>query len=469
MLRVRFNGDKKILMTVLLTAVVLALMLWISSLLGRMSIYDGVSIGNIDVSGMNSIVARGLVQKSLKEEYENATFLLVDGEREWSLRADDFSFGFLVDEAVERAYGLGRSGNIFHRLYSIARIRFGNQTITPSVYYDKEKLKEQLTKIKKEIDIGERNASVSYSKGSLSFNKETIGRNLDIDTNLKIVENHIIKKNFGTIKLAVEERIPEIRLEAIEEIKDSLSTFQTSFGLNDANRSHNIRLASERINNILLMPGDIFSMNIALGPRTTENGYLEAPVIFKNEMVQGTGGGVCQVTSTLYVTVLKARLEILERSPHSRPLGYIPPGQDATIAEGAVDFKFQNMLDYPVCIGSEVVGNTLKIKIMGRAPEEKYTVRLVSETLEQYHPGEEEFIIDNSIPPGIKEVVRKARTGLRVAVYREILDSDGKLMKREKISEDTYKPAKAQIKINELSAGIPFDQLEEILSANAES
>ncbi len=132
---------------------------------------------------------------------------------------------------------------------------------------------------------------------------------------------------------------PEISVEVYRSIRVCKSSFQTWFG--GGGRGHNIRLAAQSINNYLLAPGELFSFNRATGPRTSERGYQQAPIIVGGSVVPGYGGGVCQVSSTLYNTVKKADLEIVERFPHSRPVDYVPRGRDATVSD-FLDFKFRN-------------------------------------------------------------------------------------------------------------------------------
>ncbi|NJD04013.1 MAG: vanomycin resistance protein VanB, partial [Ruminiclostridium sp.] len=176
--------------------------------------------------------------------------------------------------------------------------------------------------------------------------------------------------------------------------------------------------------------------------------YREAPVIFKSELIPGTGGGICQVTTTLYNTVLKAKLDVLERSPHSMPLGYVQPGQDATIAEGVIDFRFRNNRGYPVYISAFVKGNTIRIQILGKSEPVKKIVKLRSVVLETIPPGADEIEIDDSLPDGEKVVVNKSRNGVRSILYRETFSESNVLLDREVISKDYYKPVRGHIKIN---------------------
>jgi vancomycin resistance protein YoaR len=444
-----FAGRKK---RFLLAAIPLVLLsaLAVSTLmtLNQKNFYKGIVIEGVDVSGLNKYEAKTIVENEITEKFKDKTIILQYKEKSWPVKLSDVSYTFLTGKTLEDAYMLGRTGSIFKRLQTIREMGTGVLEFSSETEFDKEKLRRMLEGIKKEVDKQERDATIKYDKGEIKLTQHTVGTALDVDTNLKLIESRLRNRKFQDIGLIVVEKMPRVRFEDLKDVNQVISLFTTTFNAGNVNRSYNIRLASSRMNNYLLMPGDIFSMDKTLGPRTTENGYRDAPIIFKNEFIEGTGGGVCQVTTTLYGTVLRAKAEVIERTPHSLPLGYVQPGQDATIAEGSIDFKFQNNFGHPILICSEVTGNKLTIKILGRKNDD-YVIKLKSEILATYPPGKEEIIIDNSVPNGERVVVQRPKNGIRAAVYREIYNKNGELLSREKISEDTYKAQRARIKVNE--------------------
>lgn len=412
-------------------------------------IHRGIFIEDVDLSGKDIDKAKSEVLDSINRTYKDENIILKCENKSWSFSLSDISYKFKLDEAINRAQLIGRTGNIFERLKEVIHTNKNKQNIKLDVEFEKKQLANILENIKKEVYKEGENASVLYNNGKITINKEKKGRYLDIDINMKLVENNIINKNFDSIELYVNEKNPDIIYEDINKIEKELASFSTVFNPGQANRSYNIKLACERINGMIIPPDGIFSMDKALGARTLENGYKEAQVIFKNELVPGTGGGVCQVTTTLYVSVLLAKLGVVEREHHSMPLGYVRPGQDATIAEGSIDFKFKNTDGYPICIFAETKGNKLNIKILGKKRPDDYKVKLVSEVLEEYLPEDEEIIFDNSLASDEKVVVREARKGLKVVVYRDTYNKDNKLIEREEISRDIYNPVRGQTKISE--------------------
>lgn len=161
-----------------------------------------------------------------------------------------------------------------------------------------------------------------------------------------------------------------------EAFPDQLSSFNTSFGSSNASRSANISLASQRLDGVVLMPGETFSYNQTVGQRTKAAGFREATAYSNGEVVQEVGGGICQVSSTLYNAVLYANLEIVERTNHGYKPSYVKPGLDATVSWGGPDFKFKNNRDYPIRIKTDTSGKVLRVYIYGLKNSNDYTVKL---------------------------------------------------------------------------------------------
>lgn len=427
-----------------LAVLILAAIVYIGVLLNSNTIYKGVSIEDCDVSGMDFEKAKEVVSFMLKDKYPADNIVFKYGSKSAAYRFEDISFNFLIDESVSKAFETGRTGSMPERLKEIAAAALYGKKLEIEESYDQNKVLKILLKIKSSVDKPATNARISYKNGKIIASEDIPGTFMDIDINRKLVENQLIERNFENIELKVDDIIPEIQYDLVRNIDSVLSNFTTKFNSADENRSYNIKLACSKLSEVILKPGDVFSMNEVLGPRTAENGYLDAPVIYKNELVPGPGGGVCQVTTTLYNAVLKACLKVVERSHHSMTLGYVKPSQDATIAEGSIDFRFKNNMDYPIYINAEVKKNIINISILGKGSKEKRIVKLVSEIIEEY-PAEDEITVDNTLGAGETKVVQEARKGLKSALYREIYDSGNNLLEREKISEDVYKPVKGKI------------------------
>ena len=439
---------KKLLYVAAVTVLALAaILLVLAYVFTGNTLRKGIRIEQTDVSWLSVEEAKTLVYEDLNKSYSGDSITLAYGERRWVLGLDDIDYRFLVDEEIEKAFLIGRTGSLFQKVYNSVLLSFNGQLLEVGVDYQKDKLHSLLKKIKIECDVNEKNAEIAYKQGAVKITREILGKRLDIDRNTELVENHLSKRAFDTIELQVDEIKPHIIYDEIKDITRVVSIFSTSFNTRDKNRSDNIRLACSRIDNKILMPGEEFSMNEALGPRTLENGYKEAPVILKSELVTGTGGGVCQVSSTLYNTVLLAGLDVIERMHHSIPLTYIKPGRDATITEDSIDFRFVNSSDYPICLQADTNGGTLNISILGKKKEDSNIIKLKTEVIAEYPPKKEIVILDDTLPYGEKVIERKEIKGIRVVLYREIY-SDGTLIQRERLTEDYYKPVQGKARVS---------------------
>jgi len=146
--------------------------------------------------------------------------------------------------------------------------------------------------------------------------------------------------------------------------KNEISSYTTVFYDKNENRIHNIKTASEELNHTVIRPGEVFSFNEALGRRTKEKGYKEAPILAHGEKTKGTGGGICQISSTLYNAALLADMEIVERHRHSENVPYVPEGKDATVVYNSKDLKIRNTKDYPVEIVIKITEDEIKISLV---------------------------------------------------------------------------------------------------------
>jgi vancomycin resistance protein YoaR len=243
-------------------------------------------------------------------------------------------------------------------------------------------------------------------------------------------------------ELPMKKDAPKIPNEALDQIRDVMAEFTTSFSTGQYNRSSNIRLACNALTRIILMPGETLSYNERVGKRTPANGYKDAPV-FKNGLkVLDTGGGVCQVSTTLYNAALMADLEIVNRRNHSRPVAYVPVGRDATVDYGSgIDLVFRNSYDFPIAIVSDVDGGKVTFRVLGKKDPSK-SIQIVT-TDHKSWGNTVKYVDDASIPPG-KETVVDSGAGGRACITWRIVRIDGVEVRRENLGKSHY-PGAARI------------------------
>jgi vancomycin resistance protein YoaR len=233
-------------------------------------------------------------------------------------------------------------------------------------------------------------------------------------------------------------------------IERKLIEFSTSFPTRDEGRIHNIRATAQTIHDRLLKPGEIFDYGEVIRQTEETFGFREAPVIVNGKIVPGIGGGICQVSTTLYNAVLRAGLEVVERRNHSLPVSYIALGQDATFASGHINFKFRNNTESYLLIRTETDERRITVKLFGNAPG-NVTYDIESKIVETIPPPVK-YVRNPALPIGGKQLILQGKPGYVVETYR-ITKQDGNVVAETKISRDTYSPQPTVIATNTGKAG----------------
>lgn len=217
---------------------------------------------------------------------------------------------------------------------------------------------------------------------------------------------------------------------------DKLAIFTTDFDASNENRANNLKLAAEKLNGIVVNPGETFSYNQTIGQRTIAAGFKEANAYSGGDVVLDVGGGICQLSSTLYNATLLANLEIVERHNHSFKTAYVAAGRDATVSWGSIDFKFKNNRNYPIKIESQAEDGVVTVNIYGIKQDDDYTVLIESKETEVIKQNVE-YKEDNSLEKGKEVVERYGENGCKSETYKTLL-KNGVVVSREIISKDTY-------------------------------
>lgn len=258
---------------------------------------------------------------------------------------------------------------------------------------------------------------------------------------------HSISLKLPLLKLA-----PEITIQSLKEegIDRKIIEFSTPLGASGPGRVHNVSAAAKAVDGMILAPGDIFDYGEIIREAEQQYGFKEAPVIVNGALVPGIGGGICQVSSTVYSAAVRTGLEIVERRNHSLPVSYLPKGQDATFAEGAINFRFRNSTGKHLLIHAAVADRSLTVKFFGTFPE-NITYDIVSETVKVLAIPDK-IIQDNSLPVGSRSIVQQGKEGYTVHTY-QIKKVDGAVVEKKLLSKDTYRPQNRIIAVHNGAAG----------------
>lgn len=299
-------------------------------------------------------------------------------------------------------------------------------------------------KIYSEVHVLPQDASFTSGE-SFEVIVDKTGVDFDIDSAKEEYKN---LKAGETMKIALRVVEPKVKVADLDEqlFKDVLATYSTTYDTTEKNRVKNLQTASDRCNGTIVYPGKEFSFHKTIGTRTVANGYAPAHSFAGGKVVNTVGGGICQVSSTLYNIVLHADLEVVERKAHGMYVKYAEPSVDATISEGAIDFRFKNNRSYPIKIVSEMKDGTLTMSILGIKEKTDKIIEIESVTLETlpYTTIREN---DSTMLKGTTKVVQEPVDGYISEAYRIEKDANGNIVSRTLISKDKYIPTNEIIKV----------------------
>ena len=361
----------------------------------------------------------GMTREEAARELDRATEAALKGEalvlslpgeenRPFSFSAVEVGLSANTDDMLDAAYKVGRDGSSAQNFFSMLQCALQGKNVPFAATLDEQKLTETLRGVKKAVDRAPKDASMTFTATGIERQPGVTGRTLNLDALIEVVRPKLLELKLpcrASIELAETE--PSIRLEDLEAI-DGLLSSATTYYTADTGRGDNIELAAAALNECIVRPGAELSFNETVGSRVASAGYAIAPVIVNGKVEQDIGGGVCQVSSTLYNAVLTANMTPTARTAHFYPSTYVDAGLDATVADGQIDFVFQNTLPHPVLLRSGASGGTLTVSVYG------HTADL---------PGEIEMESVIIGPPPTVEVYRLTYVGDKL-VSREYMYTD---------------------------------------------
>jgi vancomycin resistance protein YoaR len=403
------------------------------------AIYQGVSVADIPLGGLTVQDAQDKITKVFNERIANRAIIVIKyGDSDFLINSQDINLDVDAAKLAQEAYNIGRTGNIIHRLQE-RYLTINNGRIIPlTVLFDKDTLSDKLNNIALNIDCEPHNASLIQQGTNITVIPEIVGLKVDVQKNLDKITNHLDTNFPFTMNLIVNELVPDITSKDLEGIDSVISSFTTEFDLSDQNRTQNIILAANKINGTLVKSQEVFSFNDQVGLRLPQYGYKEAPVYIDNKLEIDWGGGVCQVSSTLYNAVLLADMSIEERTPHFRPPGYLPLGLDATVADNALDFKFKNTSPNNIYLKTDISSNQITVYVLGKKNSLKYDINIITTDKSVIEPN---TIVkqDPQLDLGREVVETEGQKGFYVTSYR-IKSLNGQEIRRERLASDEFKP-----------------------------
>lgn len=409
--------------------------LYANKVLDETVIYPNVYVEDVDLGGLNPNDASKLLEK--KYDTGSIVFSYQSSRRIYDLK--QLGYEYDIDKAVQEAFNIGREKDIFSNVLKVFLLERG---YSERVGIDK---KEKFDSFEKVFDELEQSINIEpvdaqiIIESAISVIEGKKGRKVDRAVLSERVKKYLENPDSLSVEVPVLEEDEKIKADYLRQINGIIGEYHTTFNNRILGRNHNIRLAASRIDHVLLHPGEVFSFNEKNGEISVASGYVDAPVIVKGELQEGVGGGVCQVSSTLYNSVLLSDLKIVERRNHSIPSGYVPVGRDATVFGNIIDFKFENDKEYPIYIRSYVQGNTVKVIIYGDV--NRHPKVTLTSTVSEVIPKTIQKINDPTLPLGKEEIEKPGRDGLR-SVTRVTVNGVTRI-----VSKDHYPMAPETIRI----------------------
>jgi vancomycin resistance protein YoaR len=387
-------------------------------------VIPGVRVRDVELGGLNREGAREALS-ALEKKMLSEPVLCRYGEKSWELALADCEFRLDIEGTLARALRLGREGPFYRQWQQRYRISREGYELPLAVFLNKKIFAEKLLEITSEIGRPPQEASFQITPDDRV--KVVPGRDgLQVDTEdayRQLVDALQAGRKGPEIRFSLVQVKPRRTTEAVAAmgITGLLSSYTTSFDPTNVGRTYNIRVAAAALDGLLVPPGQEVSFNDVVGPRSSEAGYKNAKVIVNNEFVDGIGGGVCQVSSTLYNAILLANLEVLERTNHSLPVGYVPVGRDATVVYGAIDLKFRNNTESYLYIRSAVKGSELTFKIYGNT-DYRLPVTIRTRVLKEMEP-KVIYEKDPNLKKGEQVVKQEGSKGYLVVTERVVWEN----------------------------------------------
>lgn len=406
------------------------------------TISEGIYIGNIDVSGKTAGEAKQDVEAYVEELKELTVTLHVMDENQIEVTVGDLGFRWTNPDVAQDAVALGKKGNIVQRYKALQDLRYENKIFDLSYDFDKEMIRQILSERCGEYGTEAKDAVLTRVNGVFSVTPGQSGRVVDEEASLNQIYDYMMNEwdfNNASVDMVVKVQEPRGSEEELSQVKDVLGTFTTSYSTSGSSRSANVSNGCNLIAGTTLYPGDEFSTYEAVSPFSVDNGYYMAGSYMNGQVVDSLGGGICQVSTTLYNAVLLSELEVTERHNHSMIVTYVDPSADAAIAESAgKDFKFVNNTEYPIYIDGYCENKNITFTIYGvETRPSNREVKYESEVLSVINPDREVIYTNVAMPIG-QVVTQSAHIGYKAQLWK-IVKENGVEVSREQINSSSYK------------------------------
>ena len=404
-------------------------------------IRDGVTAGGVDLSGMTQDQAAQAISDHVESLAKKKITLVSNDGGEITVTAGDLGMEWVNRDIAKEAAALGRTGNIVVRYKNMKDLTHRGMDYKLRLEFDRASIVKLLAECGARFNTEAAEAQLLLEDGVFTVVEGQNGQKVDEETTTVLLQEFLEEEWEGVDeRIALIMHVEESRgaTEDLLLVGDLLGSFTTSYTSSGTSRSKNVANGCNLVNATTVYPGESFSFYEAVRPFSEENGYYMAGSYLQGRVVDSLGGGICQVSTTLYNAVLKAELEVTERHNHSMIVNYVDPSADAAIAESAgKDFRFVNNLEYPIYIEGYTKDKHITFNIYGvETRPANRTVTYESVVLETKYPEADQIIADPAQPVGYI-TVSSEHIGYKAELYK-VVKENGQQVSRELVNKSNY-------------------------------
>ncbi len=408
------------------------------------TVLPGVSVNGIDISGLSQEEANRKINEYVQSLTDSEiTFVVCKGEKV-STTFGELGVKWANPEVVEDAMTIGNSGNVLQRYKARKDVEVNGLNLEIELTFDDASVRAFVENECSLYDEDVKDATLTRENGNFIIIDGEAGEKLDQEASIEFIKNELYADyvaGMREVPLFIAEVDPAGSREELAMVKDLLGTFTTSYSSSGANRSKNVANGCSLINGTVLYPGEEFSTYDTVKPFSEANGYYLAGSYLNGQVVDSVGGGICQVSTTLYNAVLRSELEVTQRYNHSMIVTYVQKSGDAAIAESSgKDFKFVNNTEHPIYIEGYTADKKITFNIYGvETRPSNRTLEFESKVLSETVPDTETIVADASQPIGYFST-SSAHIGYTAELWKVVYE-DGVEVSREQINSSRYAPS----------------------------
>lgn len=413
------------------------------------AIADGVLVGGLDVGGMTEEEARETVEEYF-ERYKTGVLYLSFNGTETQKGFDELGITWDNPEVIAEAVTCGKSGNVLERYKELTQLKTEKKEY-PIEYSLNESLLETYLQEEAEARRTEAvDATITKVKDGFEVTDSSTGLTVDVPATVEKIMTAVQSEWMGgrlQLEAVVQVTEPKYKAEELKLIQDILGEYSTAYNPGSADRTQNLTNGTGFINGQVLLPGESLSLYDYLYPCTVENGYRAAIAYADGGYVDSIGGGICQISTTLYNALLESELNVLTRSPHSMTVSYVEPGFDSAQSAGSKDLSFENSTDYPVYVEAWASGGKLYTALWGKddRPANREVI-YYNNILSRVGPGAPIITEDPNLPVGAQVWDQDAYDAIKVELYKQV-KIDGQVVETTLMHTDRYKASPAKIRV----------------------